>query len=476
MFVQVHILLRMPYSQPHEPPDNAAHADTTSSALEPTESSRRLFLILTSVTAAIGGFLFGYDTAVISGAILFVRKDLHLTAAQTEFAVSVVLAGALIGAALGGYLGDRFGRRRTLVITAIVFGVFGLTTGLAAGLWSFVLSRLLVGCAVGVSSMLAPLYIAELAPKHIRGALVTLSQLAISTGVVVAYYVDYLLAAGGNWRWMFISALVPSVILLLGLMYLPESPRWLAAEGRFAEAASVLARAESAADVREDLKQLQMVTATDKVSFRDLAQHRFRKPLLVGIVLAIIQQVTGVNTIVYYAPTIFQMVGFGSAGNAILATFLIGFVGLLTTIVSMFLVDRVGRRILLLVSIGGMGISLAHLALTLGGAHPAKWVVLTDIVVYLAAFDIGLGPVFWLLISEIYPTTVRAEAMSLATMANWGSNFLVAATFLSLVDYLGMRGSFLLFAALCFVAFLFAAYMVPETRGRTLEQIESSWR
>ncbi|HEV2398800.1 MAG TPA: sugar porter family MFS transporter [Candidatus Sulfotelmatobacter sp.] len=476
MSVQVHILLRMPYSQPHESPEDAAYADTPSNAPEPSESSRRFFLILTSVTAAIGGFLFGYDTAVISGAILFVRRDLHLTAAQTEFAVSIVLAGALIGAALGGYLGDRFGRRRTLVITAIVFGVFGLTTGLAAGLWPFVLSRFLVGCAVGVSSMLAPLYIAELAPKHIRGALVTLSQLAISTGVVVAYYVDYLLAAGGNWRWMFISALVPSVILLLGLIYLPESPRWLAAEGRFAEAASVLARAESAAEVREDLKQLQVVTATDNVSFRDLAQHRFRKPLLVGIVLAVIQQVTGVNTIVYYAPTILQMVGFGSAGNAILATFLIGFVGLLTTIVSMFLVDRVGRRILLLVSIGGMGISLVHLAWTLGGAHPTKWVVLTDILVYLAAFDIGLGPVFWLLISEIYPTTVRAEAMSLATMANWGSNFLVAATFLSLVDHLGMRGSFLLFAALCFVAFLFAAYMVPETRGRTLEQIESSWR
>lgn len=476
MFVQVHILLRMPYSQPHESPENAAHADTTFNAPEPTESSRRFFLILTSVAAAIGGFLFGYDTAVISGAILFVRRDLHLTAAQTEFAVSIVLAGALIGAAFGGYLGDRFGRRHTLLITAIVFGVFGLTTGLAEGLWSFVLSRFLVGCAVGVSSMLAPLYIAELAPKHIRGALVTLSQLAISTGVVVAYYVDYLLAAGGNWRWMFISALVPSVILLLGLIYLPESPRWLAAEGRFSEAASVLARAESAAEVREDLKQLQVVTATDNVSFRDLAQHRFRKPLLVGIVLAVIQQVTGVNTIVYYAPTIFQMVGFGSAGKAILATFLIGFVGLLTTIVSMFLVDKAGRRILLLVSIGGMGISLVHLALTLGGAHPTKWVVLTDILVYLAAFDIGLGPVFWLLISEIYPTTVRAEAMSLATMANWGSNFLVAATFLSLVDHLGMRGSFLLFAALCFVAFLFAGYMVPETRGRTLEQIESSWR
>jgi|SRR5579872_1180267 len=463
---------RLPHPSSNTPPPAVLH----STAPETTAASRRIFLILTSVTAAIGGFLFGYDTAVISGAILFVRRDLRLTSAQTEFAVSVVLAGALIGAALGGYLGDRFGRRRTLVITAIIFGLFGLTTGLAEGLWSFVLSRFLVGSAVGVSSMLAPLYIAELAPKHIRGALVTLSQLAISTGVVVAYYVDYLLANSGNWRWMFISALAPSVILLLGLIYLPESPRWLSAQGRFSDAAEVLARGESAEEVREDLKQLQLLTATDNVGLRDLVQPRFRKPLLVGIGLAVFQQVTGVNTIVYYAPTIFQMVGFGSAGHAILATFLIGFVGLLTTIVSMFLVDKAGRRLLLLISIGGMGISLVHLALTLSGAHSTKWMVLTDILVYLAAFDIGLGPVFWLLISEIYPTTVRAEAMSLATMANWGSNFLVAATFLSLVDHLGMRGSFLLFAGLCFVAFLFAAYLVPETRGRTLEQIESSWR
>lgn len=461
---------------PHQSSQTVPPAVLHSTAPETTASSRRIFLIWTSVTAAIGGFLFGYDTAVISGAILFVRRDLRLTSAQTEFAVSVVLAGALIGAALGGYLGDRFGRRRALVVTAIIFGFFGLTTGLSAGLWTFVLSRFLVGSAVGVSSMLAPLYIAELAPKHIRGALVTLSQLAISTGVVVAYYVDYLLANSGNWRCMFISALVPSVILLLGLIYLPESPRWLSAQGRFSDAAEVLARAENAEEVREDLKQLQVLTATDNVGFRDLVQPRFRKPLLVGIGLAVFQQVTGVNTIVYYAPTIFQMVGFGSAGHAILATFLIGFVGLLTTIVSMFLVDKAGRRLLLLISIGGMGISLVHLALTLSGAHPAKWMVLTDILVYLAAFDIGLGPVFWLLISEIYPTTVRAEAMSLATMANWGSNFLVAATFLSLVDHLGMRGSFLLFAGLCFVAFLFAAYLVPETRGRTLEQIESSWR
>jgi sugar porter (SP) family MFS transporter len=337
--------------------------------------------VLTSITVAIGGFLFGYDTAVISGAILFVRSQFHLGSVQTEVAVSIVLAGALAGTAAGGYFGDRFGRKPTLLITALVYGIFALSTGLANGPWVFVISRLFVGAAVGISSMLVPLYIAELAPEDIRGALVTLNQLAISAGVVVAYYVDYLLAGSGNWRWMFISAVVPSIMLLAGLMYLPETPRWLAAHGRFANAAEVLARIEGPDKAARDLEELRHVTEIDQLKFRDLLVRRFRKPLMAGIGLAIFQQVTGVNTIVYYAPTIFQMVGFGSAGNAILATFLIGFVGLAFTIISMFLVDKVGRRPLLLASLAGMGVVLLHLALILGDPHPKKWLVLTDVLV-----------------------------------------------------------------------------------------------
>lgn len=440
-----------------------------------TPRGRRKFIILTSITVAIGGFLFGYDTAVISGAILFVRTQFHLSSVLTEIAVSVVLAGALAGTAVGGYLGDRFGRRPTLLMTAVVYSVFALTTGLANGPWVFVLSRLLVGAAVGISSMLVPLYIAELAPEDIRGALVTLNQLAISTGVVVAYYVDYLLASSGNWRWMFMSAVVPSLVLLIGLMYSPETPRWLAAHGNFEDAGRILGRIESPQKAARDLEELRHVTEMDQLKFRDLLVPRFRKPLLVGIGLAIFQQITGVNTIVYYAPTIFQMVGFGSAGNAILATFLIGFVGMLTTIISMFLVDKLGRRPLLLISLAGMGVALLHLAVVLGRPHPTQWVVVADVLVYLAAFDIGLGPIFWLLISEIYPTTIRAQAMSLATLAVWAADFLVTATFLTVMEHLGMRGCFLLFSGLCVVAWLFSLRMVPETRARTLEQIEYSW-
>lgn len=445
------------------------------SAHDNASATRRRFVILTSMTAAVGGFLFGYDTAVISGAILFVRSQFHLTSVETEIAVSVVLAGALMGAAVGGYLGDRFGRRPTLLATAVTFGVFGMVTGLAHGFVVFFVSRLLVGAAVGVSSMLAPLYIAELAPEKYRGALVTLNQIAISTGVVVAYYIDYRLAGSGNWRWMFMSAVIPSVLLLLGVLYLPETPRWLAARGKFTEAEQILRRVEPEKEVQRDLSELREVTGADKLGLKDLFQKRFRRPLIVGVVLAIFQQITGVNTIVYYAPTIFRMVGFPSDSVAILATFLIGAVGLCFTIISMFLLDRVGRRPLLFASLVGMSITLLHLSYLLSRPSPVKWQVLADIIAYLAAFDFGLGPVFWLLISEIYPTTVRAQAMSVATFTVWAFDFLVTATFLTLVERLGMPGCFLLFAILCIAALVFSVLFVPETRRRTLEEIEKSW-
>ncbi len=437
--------------------------------------NRRPFIIFTSITIALGGFLFGYDTAIVSGAILFVRQQFNLGSVATEVAVSVVLAGALLGAAVGGYLGDRFGRRTTMIVTALAYAIFGITTGIAQGAVVFVVSRFFVGVAVGISSMLTPLYIAEISPENIRGALVTLNQIAIASGVVLAYYVDYLLAASGNWRLMFMSAVIPSALLLAGLLYLPETPRWMASRGNFAAAAQILAKIEGPREAERDLQELRNITTVDQLRIGDLLRGNFSKPLFFGIILAIFQQITGVNTIVYYAPTIFQKVGFASASSAILITFVIGAVGLAATLVSMALVDRLGRRVLLLVSLAGMAVTLFHLSLTLGQHEPRKWVAVADVICYLAAFDIGLGPIFWLLISEIYPTTIRGKAMSIATMAIWASDFLVTATFLTLVEHLGMTNCFRLFSALCLVAFLFSYCMTPETRGRTLEEIEKSW-
>jgi len=267
------------------------------------------YALLIAVTAAVGGLLFGYDTSVISGAILFVRSLFQLSSTQTELAVSIVLAGAALGAAVAGYFADRFGRKPVLIVDAVIFGVFAIVTGSANGLALFLVARFLVGVAVGVASMITPLYIAEVAPARIRGALVTLNQLAIVTGIVVAYYVDYLFSGAGNWRAMFISAVVPSVVLLVALVFLPESPRWLATQQRLDEALRILSRVETAEEAQRNLQELREVTETDNLSFGDLFALRFRRPLLIGVLLAVFQQITGVNTIIYYTPTILQMAG-----------------------------------------------------------------------------------------------------------------------------------------------------------------------
>ncbi len=445
----------------------------------PSKSARegtRAYAFLIAVTAAVGGLLFGYDTSVISGAILFVRQVFQLSSGQTELAVSVVLAGAALGAACAGYFADRFGRKPVLIVNAVIFGVFAVATGLANSLGPFLAARFLVGVAVGIASMITPLYIAEVAPARVRGAFVTLNQLAIVTGIVVAYYVDYLFSASGNWRGMFISAVAPSMVLLIALIFLPESPRWLAAKGRFEDAFGILARVETTEEAQRDLDELREVTDKDNVRLGDLFAQRFRRPLLIGILLAIFQQITGVNTIIYYTPTILQMAGFQSASSAILATVLVGGVNLGATIVSLLLLDRVGRRPLLLLGIAGMAVGLTHLGYLFGAAQVSRGMILLDVVIYLASFAVGLGPIFWLLISEIYPTTVRGQAMSLSTVVIWISDLLVTMTFLSLVEGLGARASFWIYAGACVVALVFSAKMVPETKGRTLEEIESSWK
>lgn len=441
----------------------------------PFALGKRGYALVIAFAAALGGLLFGYDTSVISGAILFVRQQFQLTPVETELAVSIVLAGAAIGAGFAGFFGDRYGRRPVLIVNAILFGVFAVVTGMANGLPLFLAARFVIGIAVGIASMLTPLYIAELAPPKIRGALVTLNQLAIVTGIVVAYYVDYLFSASSNWRAMFISAVLPSVVLLIALIFLPESPRWLVTRRQVDDAYRILDRVESSDDARRHLEELKAVTEADKLRFRDLFGGRFRKPLMIGVGLAVFQQITGVNAIIYYTPTILQMAGFQSARSAILATVLVGGVNLALTVVALFLLDRVGRRPLLLFGIGGMLVSLVFLGFLFGAAHVSRAAILSDVLAYLACFAIGLGPVFWLLISEIYPTRIRGQAMSVASVTIWIFDLLVSVTFLSLIGAVGAKFSFWIYAAACVGAFVFAFWLVPETKGRTLEEIEASW-
>lgn len=433
------------------------------------------YATIIAVAAAVGGLLFGYDTSVISGAILFVRGQFRLTSVETELAVSIVLAGAALGAASAGYLGGRFGRKRILVFNAILFGSFALITGMAFDLPSFLGARFFVGVAVGVSSMITPLYIAELSPPKIRGALVTLNGVAIVTGAAVAFYLDYVFAGSGNWRAMFISAVLPSVILLLALLFLPESPRWLVARGQIEEAFTVLDKVEETEDARRHIEELKEVARADNLTFRDLFTERLKMPLLIGLGLSVFQQITGINTIIYYTPTILHMAGFKTYSSAILASVLVGAVQLVMTVVALFLLDRVGRKPVLLVGIAGMSISLIHLGYLFGASSVSQTGVLTDVLVYIACFAVGMAPVSWLLISEIYPTVIRSQAMGLASVTMWLCNLVVSVTFLSLVGAVGLKVSFWIYAAASIGAFVFSLRFVPETKGRTLEEIETSW-
>lgn len=435
----------------------------------------RRMVVLTAAVAALGGLLFGYDTSVISGAMLFLRTDFHLTDVQLEFAVGIALAGALAGAVLGGYCADRLGRRLTLLATGIGFGVFAVLSGLATGLVTFSIARFFVGICIGMASLVTPLFLAEMSPAKIRGALVSLNQLAITIGISVAYFVDYKLAASQNWRWMFITAVFPALVLIVGMILLPESPRWLARAGYRDRALEGFRRLGRGAEAEAELEDIERVLAEEQDGFTILLQPGFRIATFVGISLAVFQQITGINTIIYYSPEILRMSGYPSAKAAILASGIIGLVNVLVTIISILLVDRVGRRFLLLFGTAGMGLSLMLIGLAFQ-RHAAGVAVFYAVIAYVVFFSIGLGPVVWLLISEIYPTTIRGKAMSIATLTVWGANWVVAGTFLSLLHTFGPSGTFWIYSVVCLLAFLFCMGFVPETKGKSLEDIERYWR
>lgn len=449
----------------------------------PANANRRgsdtRFVTVVAGISALGGLLFGYDTGVISGAILFIREDFRLTATWEEIVVSSVLLGAVTGAAVGGTLADRFGRRRVLIVTAVIFALGAVGTALAPTVAWLIVGRVIVGAAIGVASFTAPLYISEVSPVNIRGRLVSLNQIALTTGIVVSYLVDYALAGSRGWRWMFGLATIPALILGIGMVCVPESPRWLVSRAFPEKARAVLQRIRGTATVETELIEIQTSLDQQGGRWSELVSPLVRPALIVGIGLAIFQQVTGINTVIYYAPTIFQFAGFQSASVAILATVGVGVVNVLLTIAAMLLLDRVGRRPLLLIGLVGMVLSLGVLGLAFSLPNLRQemgWIAVGSLMLYVGSFAVGLGPVFWLLIAEIYPLKIRGLAMSVATVANWGVNLFVALTFLTLIQLVGRPGTFWLYGLVGVGAWIFAYRLVPETRGRSLEEIESHWR
>jgi len=367
-----------------------------------------------------------------------------------------------------------------LIVTAIIFAVGAVLCALAMSATTLIVGRIIVGLGIGLSSGTVPVYISEVSPAEARGWQVSLFQLAITVGILLAYVVDYAFAKSEGWRWMFGLAVIPAAIFALGMLYLPESPRWLARSGNRESARTVLMRIRGTADVNAEMQEVEgtLDKATESARISDLFAPSLRPALIVGIGLAIFQQVTGINTVIYYAPIILQTAGISSASGAILATAGIGVVNVLMTIVSMRLIDKVGRRPLLLVGIGGMTVSLGILSLAFhisvrSGA--LAWLAVISMMAYVASFAISLGPIFWLLIAEIYPLKIRSSSEGLAATFNWGSNLLVTLTFLTLVQRFGASPTFLLYALFAMAAWIFSHRYVPETKGRTLEQIEMFW-
>jgi MFS transporter, SP family, galactose:H+ symporter len=443
-------------------------------------SSSGNFVYIAAVFAGLGGLLFGYDTGVVSGALLFLKKDFTLTSFDLEVIVSGGLLGAAAGALLGGRFADLFGRRTLLIVTAFIFAVGALICAVAGSPSILIAGRIIVGIGIGLSSGTVPVYISEVSPPAARGWTVSLFQLSITVGILLAYLVDYAFTASQGWRWMFGLALVPAFIFGLGMLVLPESPRWLLKRGRDAEARTVLQRIR-AGSIEKEFAEIQgsVKTTTEKGHLSDLLHPSLRPALVVGIGLGIFQQITGINTVIYYAPIIIQSAGIPSASGAILTTAGIGVVNVVMTVVSMWLIDRVGRRPLLLTGIAGMIVTLGILAFIFHASVHAgtlAFVAVISIMLYVASFAISLGPIFWLLISEIYPLSVRSSAEGLAATVSWGANLAVSLTFLTLLEGIGASRTFSLYAVFAVAAWIFSYYLAPETKGKTLEEIEAFWR
>ena len=445
-----------------------------------SSGGNRRFVYVVASVAALGGLLFGYDTGVISGALLFIKQDFDLNPFVEGFIVSSLLLGAMVGAGVSGALSDRLGRRTIILGAAIIFAIGAIGAGLSPSVWVLLVFRFVLGLGVGSASALVPSYISESAPTDVRGSLSSLFQLAITLGILIAYLVNGAFAAAEDWRWPIGLAFVPAAVLFVGMYFLPETPRWLVSKNREEEARQVLSRSRSEEEVDSEISEIREVEQEEEeqVGYGELFAPWVRPMIVVGIGLAVFQQFVGINTVIYYAPTIIKSTGLGSSAS-ILSTIGIGIVNVVMTVVAILIVDRVGRKPLLIVGLVGMVISL----LIIGGAFLVpglsgiiSWVTLAGLMLYVASFAVSFGPLLWVMLPEIFPVKARGAGTGLSSLSNWGANFIVAQAFLPLVALIGTTAVFWILAGICVLAGIFIYFVVPETRGRSLEEIESDLR
>jgi sugar porter (SP) family MFS transporter len=420
--------------------------------------------------------LYGYDMGIIAAAAIFVKRTWALSTLMEELVVSIVLIGAMIGAIVGGAIADRIGRRATLVWAGGVFIAGSVLAPLSGSVFVLIVARAIIGIGIGFTSVTAPVYVSELAPPQSRGMLIGLYQFALTVGIALANLVGYWLAAQQAWRLMFGIAVVPTVFFLGVILTVPESPRWLFAHGRPKEAAAVLriyTDEMGAQRFLDDIEQGLKMPMEQRWSA--LWSPAVRGALFIAVGLTVLQQVTGINTIIYYGPQIFELAGSSSHANAILATLIVATVNVVATVVGIALVDRVGRKPLLYVGVTGMTIALFALSFAFGhqgmlGSSLGS-IAITCLVVYIACFAFSLGAIAWILVAEVFPLRVRGRGVAAGTLFSGIANFAVSLTFLTLINILGSAGTFAIYGTLCIATLVFVRLVVPETRGRDLESI-----
>ncbi|MGD9108315.1 MAG: sugar porter family MFS transporter [Gammaproteobacteria bacterium] len=442
-----------------------------------THNKNPFFLYCFAAIVGLGGILFGYDTGVISGAIIFIRKTFILTTFETEITVSAVLLGALVGAFGSGELADYCGRRTTLLSAAVGFIIGSLLSAFAIDAIMLIISRFIVGLAIGVASFVVPLYISEIAPVEKRGGLVILNTIAVTGGIVIAYFVDWGFSYIAGWRWMLGVGMIPALIMGLGLLTLPRSPRWLMKRGLLEEAKIALQKVRSKERVEKEIQEIAKIITIEKDRWANLLKPIYFPVIIVGIGLAVIQQVTGINVILYYAPIIFKIAGFKGTTSQMLATLGMGVTNFVMTIVALWLVDKVGRRPLLLIGLCLMTAALLTIAILfyyISFSVALEWLCVFSLVIFVAAYALSIGCLFWLLIAEIYPLKIRGKAMSLAASFNWGANLLIAITFLTLLEFVGNSATFFIYGGMGVLSIIFCYFLVPETKKVSLEKIEEN--
>ncbi len=438
----------------------------------------KLSLIAIVFIASLGGLLAGYDTGIISGALLYINDLWRLSDTMQGVLVSSVLIGAVLGAAVNGVLADIYGRRKIMLLCGLIFIAGSIFCGFAPNIHTLIFSRMLVGFAIGAVNFVAPLYLAEMSPKEHRGMIISLYQWAITGGILFSYFISAMCAnLPYNWRLMLLAGALPGFVLFIGMYFLKDTPRWLLSKNREDEARDVLEKIDTGVNVSEEIKDIKSTLGAGGEKF--VFKKRMLMPFVIGIGIMFTQICTGINNVIYYAPTIFKTLGFASNLNAIYATVGVGVVNFLTTIIAVFTIDKIGRKPLLYIGLGGMALSMFALSFTFLPSFAAfglaKWFGLLSVAFYIFSFAISLGPAAFILMSEVFPLKIRGVAMSVCILANYAFNFLVAASFPMLLHRLGGHFTFNIFAAVSVLCIFFVFFMVPETKGISLEDIEQKW-